>query len=140
MNKTKSIEKTLISINLVSAGLFIFAVFLKDNISSLEYKFFLAVLLLANLLLLIFLVHPEKVKRIMLTIIITVFLYLPIFLFFRQVRNLFPVPSLAGSEWVGFANYFKYPLYFDNLFFLAIVLIPVVIYFGTQRYEKKASS
>lgn len=50
-------------------------------------------------------------------------LYIFILLMYGQIRLFFPKPTSA--EVVGFAQYFGYPLYFDNFIFLIIILCPI---------------
>lgn len=52
-----------------------------------------------------------------------------ILLFFRKIRDLFPIPAIGDNKIVGYSQYFGYPYYFDALVFLAIMLSPIIISF-----------
>ncbi len=61
-------------------------------------------------------------------------LYFLILFEYRQLRSFFPKPS--KEDVIGFAQYFGYPLYFDNFIFLAIILSPILA-FIIKRIIKK---
>ncbi len=61
-------------------------------------------------------------------IFLSLFFYLIIFLSFEQIRNLFPPASSANNTIISYAQFFGYPMYFDQLFFFALVLVPSLSY------------
>ncbi|MDO8621275.1 MAG: hypothetical protein Q7R31_03260 [Candidatus Levybacteria bacterium] len=53
---------------------------------------------------------------------------LTLFLSFRFLRTLFPLPEILGNKIIGYAQYFGYPIYFDNLVFIILFFIPALIF------------
>ncbi|MEK7533762.1 MAG: hypothetical protein AAB600_00335 [Patescibacteria group bacterium] len=48
-------------------------------------------------------------------------------LFFRKIRNLFPIPTIGENKIVGYAQYFGYPFYFDNFVFFLFIISPLLL-------------
>lgn len=47
--------------------------------------------------------------------------------YFRKIRNLFPIPPIGEQKIVGYAQYFGYPLYFDNFAFFLFIISPLLL-------------
>jgi len=56
---------------------------------------------------------------------------------FKKIRAVFPLPEIGSDKLVGFPQYFGYPLYFDNLFFLFIIISPAAIFLYFYFKKKK---
>ncbi len=64
---------------------------------------------------------------------IRIFKYLAIVLFIeiitllsvRKVRDYFPGPEITDEKIIGYSQYFQYPVNFDYLFFITLILVPV---------------
>lgn len=65
-------------------------------------------------------------SNVALFVLIEVFLIVIIFIAYRPIRVLFPKFFVGGV--VGYAQYFGYPLYFDNFVFLIIILSPILAF------------
>ncbi len=61
-----------------------------------------------------------------LLLVISVICSLIAILFFRQIRQLFPVPIPGPNALVGFATYYGYPMWFEPTLFVVLLSIPVV--------------
>lgn len=73
-------------------------------------------------------------KEAILFVLIEVFIIASVFLTYRRLRYFFPKPLMEDA--IGYAQYFGYPLYFDNFIFLIIILSPVFA-FLIKRVIKK---
>lgn len=81
-------------------------------------------------------IFPD-LKLFVFTSLITAFVYAVLGVGFRHLRDLFPKPESTG-EIIGFAQYFGYPLFFDNVLFWILIITPVAAYFilKSKLYEK----
>lgn len=61
-----------------------------------------------------------------------------IFLSFRFIRSIFPIPSIGEKEIIGYIQYFGYPFYFDTILFFTFLFLPVISYYITKllKYGK----
>lgn len=76
----------------------------------------------------IFLKH-DYLRTVVKTIIVSVVVIFFIMAAFKKIRAVFPPPEITKDKLVGFTHYFGYPIYFDNMIFLLIIFLPVVILF-----------
>lgn len=53
---------------------------------------------------------------------------LALFLSFRFLRTLFPLPEILGNKIIGYAQYFGYPIYFDNFVFITLFFLPALFF------------
>ncbi len=55
------------------------------------------------------------------------------------VRSLFDGPTIGTDKAVGYSQFFQYPIFFDSIFFIVIVLIPVLVayIFGKYAFNNK---
>lgn len=53
---------------------------------------------------------------------------LALFLSFRFLRTLFPLPEILGNKIIGYAQYFGYPIYFDNFIFIILFFLPALLF------------
>jgi len=63
-------------------------------------------------------------------------IYLIILLSFRQLRSLFSSPKITEHGIVAYAQYFKYPLYFETILFFVFILSPIVVFFILSKVRK----
>jgi hypothetical protein len=56
---------------------------------------------------------------------------------FRNLRELFPPTQIGEYKIVGFAQYYGYPFYYDNLIFAALILLPSLIFILIYFLYKK---
>lgn len=61
---------------------------------------------------------------------------LVIFLSFRAIRNIFPIPHVNDNKIIGYAQYYGYPFYFDTVLFFIFLLLPFIIFFLEYRQIK----
>ncbi|HVT00823.1 MAG TPA: hypothetical protein VHE53_01145 [Patescibacteria group bacterium] len=55
---------------------------------------------------------------------------------FKDIRNSFPPTPIVANQIVGYSQYFDYPLYFDSLFFLVLILLPVIFFSFAKLFKK----
>jgi len=48
---------------------------------------------------------------------------------FKKIRALLPPPEIMSNKIIGFAQYFGYPLYFDTIFVLFLIFLPVLLFY-----------
>ncbi len=89
------------------------------------YFLILLTILMPMLLLLINFLHLKGLMRFV--IFIGSFCII-LFLSFRSLRALFPLPEILGNKIVGYAQYFGYPIYFDNFVFIILFFSPALIF------------
>lgn len=46
---------------------------------------------------------------------------------FRELRKLFPIPKIDDNRIIGFVHYNGYPMYFDTVIFLVLLLCPILM-------------
>ena len=63
-------------------------------------------------------------------------IYLMILLSFRQLRSLFSPPKITENEIIGYAQYFRYPLYFETIIFFIFILSPIIVFFILSKNKK----
>lgn len=81
----------------------------------------------------LFLINLKRIKVLLMTIFLSFALYGLIAISFRYVRTFFPKPSLVGSDAIGFMQYFGYPLFFDVILFVVMLIIPIFIYLTLEK-------
>ena len=59
-----------------------------------------------------------------------------IFLSFRYIRNLFPIPRIGNEKIIGYAQYYGYPFYFDTILFFIFIFLPVFIFVILTKFIK----
>lgn len=69
---------------------------------------------------------------------VTMFLLLAfvIFLPFRYLRNMFPLPEIGNKKIVGFAQYYGYPFYFETILFFVFVALPIITFVFAKQTLK----
>lgn len=75
-------------------------------------------------------------KRIYSLFFITIFIDIIFIFILRMLRPLFPIPQIGPEKIIGYAQYFKYPLYFDNVVFFVFILIPFASVFLMRKWLK----
>ncbi len=58
------------------------------------------------------------------------------FIFFRKIREFFPLKAISEDKIVGYSQYFGYPFNFDTFIFITFLLSPIVI-FVLFKFTKK---
>ena len=64
-------------------------------------------------------------------------LSLLIFISFRVLRKMFPLPEINQEKIVGYSQYYGYPLYFDTILFFTFLLLPIVTFILCKKIFKK---
>lgn len=126
MKQPKSIERIL-ALLILSSILIILTLL---GVGESQYsKFLIALVFSLNIFISLFIVNLKRIKLFSSICALSSVYYSVLLLLFRSIRELFPKPSLKGSDVVGFAQYFGYPLFFDYLLFFSLIFIPFVFYF-----------
>lgn len=60
-----------------------------------------------------------------------------LFLIFKKIRAVLPIPMINNDKLVGYAQYYGYPIYFDTVFFFLIIILPVIILLSLYFWEKR---
>ena len=64
-------------------------------------------------------------------------LSLLIFISFRVLRKMFPLPEINQEKIVGYSQYYGYPLYFETILFFTFLLLPIVTFILCKKIFKK---
>lgn len=73
-------------------------------------------------------------KKVVYFFLFSAFVDILIVFVFRFFRFLFPPASIGSEKIIGYAQYYKYPLYFDNVVFFVFLFAPIVLVFIAKKW------
>lgn len=71
------------------------------------------------------------------SIFFSLILLIVLFITFKKISALFPIPMIGNDKLVGFPQYYGYPLYFDTQFFFFIIFLPILILLFFYFWERR---